>query len=270
MCVIQFPKGLGEVGRRVFHNLRELRAAHELEWDWQADAFKDMTRQERGAHILNQKANSVADIAAVLRGYGRGNLMRIKEPEETRKPKYKAIKTAKEVVKSDPAKESKSAVETGNETPMSEEEPLVTATEQAATAVSASLPEATNEANAANDKTSATEKNDKLSSPKRLHNVIIYWANDADKHWARSWTDNVEHFVGQPSGHRIWQWKSRDIMNEARKSKSKSQGASETESKARTQGVESIEEKEPEAERKKGWFSWLSGKSDTSPTSARL
>lgn len=79
--MIHFPKGCGEVGRSVFQKLREFRKRHELEWGdkERVDELRKLVRpwrggkQELGKALNDQKANSVADMAAVLGGAGKGN-----------------------------------------------------------------------------------------------------------------------------------------------------------------------------------------------------
>ncbi|KHO00777.1 uncharacterized protein MAM_01555 [Metarhizium album ARSEF 1941] len=97
MALIQFPKGRGAVGRSVYQRLRELKHLHEVSW---TDAFRYKSAQEftaadekriadekaagneykpvrskaeRGIALNAQKTNSIADMAAVLAGYGNGN-----------------------------------------------------------------------------------------------------------------------------------------------------------------------------------------------------
>jgi hypothetical protein len=70
MALVQFPKGLGVVGQNVFQKLREFRRLHELSWD--PELWK-LSKKDRGAALNDQKANSVADLAAVLAGAGAGN-----------------------------------------------------------------------------------------------------------------------------------------------------------------------------------------------------
>ncbi|OIW33824.1 hypothetical protein CONLIGDRAFT_553873, partial [Coniochaeta ligniaria NRRL 30616] len=90
MAVIQFPQGQGEVGRSVLHKLREFRKRHELEWGDKEtiDEMRKLIKPGRGAsHELgralnDQKANSVADIAAVLGGSGKGNRIWAKPPQD--------------------------------------------------------------------------------------------------------------------------------------------------------------------------------------------
>ncbi|ORY69516.1 transcriptional regulation of mitochondrial recombination-domain-containing protein, partial [Pseudomassariella vexata] len=77
MAMIQFPEGMGHVGRSVYHLMREFRMAHELSWDDEMlrdDATgRTLTKHERGAKLNDQKPNSIADMAAVLGGAGKGN-----------------------------------------------------------------------------------------------------------------------------------------------------------------------------------------------------
>lgn len=90
MAVIEFPRGQGEVGRSVLHKLREFRKRHELEWGDQEkiDEMRKLIKKGRGTSfklgeaLNDQKANSVADIAAVLSGSGKGNRIWAKEPQE--------------------------------------------------------------------------------------------------------------------------------------------------------------------------------------------
>lgn len=78
--MIQFPEGLGHIGRSVYHIMREFRQKHDL--DWGDEMFRDdetgrpLTRFERGQKLNSaQKANAIADMAAVLGGVGKGNKM---------------------------------------------------------------------------------------------------------------------------------------------------------------------------------------------------
>ncbi|KAH6654191.1 transcriptional regulation of mitochondrial recombination-domain-containing protein [Truncatella angustata] len=80
MAMIQFPEGMGHIGRSVFHIMREFRMQHDLAWGdnmLQDDETNRMlTKHERGEKIYeHQKANAVADMAAVLGGLGKGNKM---------------------------------------------------------------------------------------------------------------------------------------------------------------------------------------------------
>jgi hypothetical protein len=83
--MVQFPEGRGVVGQGVFQRLRELRLRHEVEWDdslmfWKSDdgdaesnTLNVRTKRQRVRALQDQRANSIADLAAVLAGSGRGN-----------------------------------------------------------------------------------------------------------------------------------------------------------------------------------------------------
>ncbi|EGX89257.1 hypothetical protein CCM_07509 [Cordyceps militaris CM01] len=98
MAKIAFPKGAGRIGSTVFQKLRELKHLHETAWDdsllykkpieYTEDEKKAAAKRaagnepeplftrnkaERGKALNAQKANSIADIAAVLGGTGPGN-----------------------------------------------------------------------------------------------------------------------------------------------------------------------------------------------------
>lgn len=97
MAVIDFPKGQGAVGRSVFQKLRELKHLHEVSWPEDvyykdegeyttkeakkaAEAKEEgrpfqklRTVKTRGKALCAQKKNSIADLAVVLAGQGRGN-----------------------------------------------------------------------------------------------------------------------------------------------------------------------------------------------------
>lgn len=77
LCTITLPEGSGSTsGLSVFQKLREFRKLHELSWDPTAPEFNrekedgtsiPVTRKVRSHVLQNQKANTVADMAAVLR-----------------------------------------------------------------------------------------------------------------------------------------------------------------------------------------------------------
>ncbi|AEO58098.1 hypothetical protein MYCTH_2305170 [Thermothelomyces thermophilus ATCC 42464] len=73
LAVIEFGEGKGDVGRSVFQKLRELKKRHLLEWE--DPALLQMSRRERGRALNDQRGTFVADLAAVLAGRGKGNLM---------------------------------------------------------------------------------------------------------------------------------------------------------------------------------------------------
>lgn len=80
---------MGAVGQSVFAKLREFRRRHELEWDdslffaprEDGNGQRVLSRRERGLKIHEQKANAVADLAAVLAGAGKSNKMWLENVE---------------------------------------------------------------------------------------------------------------------------------------------------------------------------------------------
>ncbi|KAI1393516.1 transcriptional regulation of mitochondrial recombination-domain-containing protein [Hypoxylon trugodes] len=85
LAMIQFPEGYGEVGRSVFQRLRECKMFHELSWGddmYFSEDGKPLTKIERGRKLNNQKANTIADMAAVLGGQGKGNKIWATVPEK--------------------------------------------------------------------------------------------------------------------------------------------------------------------------------------------
>ncbi|KAI1131657.1 hypothetical protein F5Y10DRAFT_53606 [Nemania abortiva] len=82
LAMIQFPEGQGEVGRSVFHRLRECKKLHEYSWDdsvLYGETRRTLTRRERGRSLNDQRANTIADMAAVLGGLGKGNKIVVAE-----------------------------------------------------------------------------------------------------------------------------------------------------------------------------------------------
>ncbi|TDZ71809.1 hypothetical protein CTRI78_v001772 [Colletotrichum trifolii] len=88
---IEVPRGAGAAGQSVFQKLREFKRMHELCWGDEI-VFRDTAtevhpegnpngpnrkmvrnRQERARALNDQRANAIADLAAVLAGAGRGN-----------------------------------------------------------------------------------------------------------------------------------------------------------------------------------------------------
>jgi len=69
LAQISFPPGHGTIGLSAFQKLREYRRRHELEWDMEIMKDKGgepLKKKYWKWKICDQKANSVADIAAVL------------------------------------------------------------------------------------------------------------------------------------------------------------------------------------------------------------
>lgn len=248
LCLIEVPKGLGLVGRNVMQKLREFRHRHELEWGWQAREFLSKSRRERGELIHNQRSNAIADIAAVLAGKGRGNRM---------------------------------WVEAGEEAAATEEEKI--AAEAEAQPVGAAAPENIDETAAAADKSAAKSKLKPKTrvaastAPKTLVKANIYWSNDADRHWARQWTENVTHSVGLPEHVTNPSFKTSYLLEERWEEPKTAEAAADagaTETTDATNGKETLVEANTAAEqeqpqRKKGWLGWL-GKNGNSSQETRV
>ncbi|KAH7313377.1 transcriptional regulation of mitochondrial recombination-domain-containing protein [Stachybotrys elegans] len=101
MARIDFPKDKAVVGRSVFQKLRELKHLHEVSWpetlkfktpdqftdddkkkikEWkeQGKDYRPIrSKKELGKALNAQKPNTIADMAAILKGDGAGNLMRL-------------------------------------------------------------------------------------------------------------------------------------------------------------------------------------------------
>ncbi|KAF3063610.1 hypothetical protein GL218_01425 [Daldinia childiae] len=136
-AMIQFPEGFGEVGRSVFQRMRECKKLHELSWS--DDMFYDkegkpLTKHERGSKINDQKTNTVADMAAVLGGLGKGNLVWM-------------------TVSQDP--NILANLEAGDEKNLKKDEDGVV---------------------------------------KALVKAQVWWADDKDRNFAKSWSPNVTHY----------------------------------------------------------------------------
>lgn len=86
------------VGRSVFQKLREFRRLHELSWGHQAAELYRMDRKARGAALCDQRANSIADMAAVLAGAGQGNRVRPAQEKEEENKTNTAAAAAKATV----------------------------------------------------------------------------------------------------------------------------------------------------------------------------
>lgn len=85
MAMIQFPEGQGEVGRSVFQRLRECKKLHEYSWDdsvLYGENGQTLTTHERGRRLNDQRRNTIADMAAVLGGLGKGNKIVVKDAAE--------------------------------------------------------------------------------------------------------------------------------------------------------------------------------------------
>ena len=82
MAKISFRNSSGSIGISVFQKLREYRKRHEHEWDDSLGLDKDgkpISKKQRNRKICDQKANSVADMAAVLARLDKNKVAEAKE-----------------------------------------------------------------------------------------------------------------------------------------------------------------------------------------------
>lgn len=267
--MIQFDPGQGVVGRNVFQKLREFRKLHELQWGWQAKEFKKLNKYDRGERIHNQKPNAVADIAAVLSGAGRGNLMWTKEAEPAAQVEESAALDA--VTDGESKTEStEGQTETKFENPDTAEVALSTtpaAPAQADKTAAAKAPKV--------EKKKAKEV--VPSAPKTLLKATVYWANDMDLEWARKWSDNVIHELGLPDGVKVWNWKTKAIReaeygipdSKAGETKSQSTSVAVPKGEEASKGKEAAKGGKTTEGEKKGWFGWLGSKNSDASQDAR-
>ncbi|KAG7290957.1 hypothetical protein NEMBOFW57_000963 [Staphylotrichum longicolle] len=167
LAVVEFAPGKGEIGRSVFQKLRELKQRHLLEWE--DAALLDMSRRERGKALNDQRGNTVADLAAVLAGRGKGNRVAVpRQEEDAGKPRVRISKNGKwaQVL---PPKVKEVDREGWVEVPVSKDAAAAAA--------------------------GAEEGGEKI----RLHRATVYWANEQDKYFAEEWTENVKHVIGLPA-----------------------------------------------------------------------
>lgn len=238
--------------------LQEFRHRHELEWGYQTSKMMAMSKRERGEVIHNQKNNAVADIAAVLAGAGRGNRMWSRAP-----PPLEDIEALEAAASED------------TEATEEKEQEAEGKTELEATTDGAAETPAGKEGKASSTAVARTDSKPAAKSQKGpLVKANIYWSNNGDLHWARNWTENVEHHIGLPGHVKNRRFKTKFIFDmpedsapeEVIKEAENAETTNEAESAETTKGVEPEQEK-PE---KKGVFGWLGGKSGGSSADARL
>ncbi|KAJ4391945.1 hypothetical protein N0V93_005565 [Gnomoniopsis smithogilvyi] len=266
LCMIQFEAGQGVVGRSVFQKLRELRKLHELQWGWQAKEFQRLNKRERGERLLDQKPNAVADIAAVLAGAGRGNLMWTSESEPVQVEEAitteGVVEDAEGVSATAHSSSADTQTETKAETSDTTEVNLVTTPSAPAQADATTVEKAPK---VGKKKT----KEPASSSPKRLLHATIYWSNDMDLGWARKWSDNVIHELGLPEGVRVWNWKTKMVRETDYETPNDKAAKANTKSAPAAGKAAETVQKYEKAKAKKGWFSWLGGKGSGSSPEAR-
>ncbi|KAI1565439.1 Mhr1 domain containing protein [Pyrenophora tritici-repentis] len=82
-CVVTFPPP--PQGQNAFRKLREFRKLHELSWDKTNPEYRRLDRELRMKKIMNQRANTSADLAEVLRIQRSHGIIKTKEQEEQQK-----------------------------------------------------------------------------------------------------------------------------------------------------------------------------------------
>ncbi|KAG9381037.1 Mhr1 domain containing protein [Pyrenophora tritici-repentis] len=82
-CVVTFPTPAQ--GQNAFRKLREFRKLHELSWDKTNPEYRRLDRELRMKKIMNQRANTSADLAEVLRIQRSHGIIKTKEQEEQQK-----------------------------------------------------------------------------------------------------------------------------------------------------------------------------------------
>lgn len=177
MAMIQFPEGQGLVGESVFQRLREFKRLHELSWGDEMlidDEGKTRTRTARGRALNNQRANAIADIAAVLGGAGAGNKM------------WRSLPRSRVAERVDELEVEAAGLEAAK-------------TEAEARGKT----EAQDDAEAEGGRGTAAKvlRKNLRTTDAELVEVQVYWHDDQLKHFAEYWSPNVTHqlFQQQPA-----------------------------------------------------------------------
>ena len=202
MAMIRFPTRLGEVGRSVYQKLRELKKRHELEWGRddpeEEQRMLNMSRHERGKAINDQRANVVADIAAVLGGYGKGNKMWMVPWTEEWEGKGIQVKKSP-VGKLVPLREEGvEEAERWRQVKMGVQVQTAGMREKFVDLKSLLDHFVVIPVEGEGEGEGRVATKEELEALKALHKVKVYWNehNLQFKNYAQSWTDNVEHVDG--------------------------------------------------------------------------
>ncbi|KAF9875562.1 hypothetical protein CkaCkLH20_06943 [Colletotrichum karsti] len=223
LALIELPKHAGAAGQSVMQKLREFRAMHELCWgdeitfrpratDMNPDDDKKQVRSrwERGRALNDQRANSIADMAAVLAGKGRGNRLLVAQREldgvleegkelvgwkwfgrDNMDQKYRLLRnpppkipTSRKIVK----------VQAEDGTDQYFKKSALKAYEEAVAEAKdgEAPPEPPKPIKLGQD--NRAHKLVEINPPRdQLLPVTVYWAVDIDRNYAESWSDNVTH-----------------------------------------------------------------------------
>lgn len=208
MAIIKFQEGDGDIGRSVYQKLREFRRLHELSWGYQADEFYTMSKKDRGKALNNQKPNAVADMAAVLGGAGRGNLIWRKPevddadadadapvPAPAPAPTATATKDNSATVTVTEG-ESATATKDDSATAMAPKGDSVKATViEADPATPAEQPSSADAEEQEEEVAAVVQRNPPFPGATLAH-VMIFWATKHDATFAQGWPSNVHHKLG--------------------------------------------------------------------------
>lgn len=191
----------------MFQKLREFRKRHELEWE--DPEMKKMDKKERGKVLNDQKGNSIADMAAVLGGAGKGNKVWVSEEAEAR-AKAAALNPVEEVEAEEETEGEEKKVEEVEpkveEATVEETKPVeaeikaadaqTEGKEVAEGAEGKEVAEGEEGAEGKEGEEKVEKEEPKEESP--LHEATIYWMHEVDQAYAQSWPATVKHVLGLP------------------------------------------------------------------------
>lgn len=140
--------------------------------------------------------------------------------------------------------------------------------------VGAAAPENIDKTAAAADQSSAKSKPRPKAkavastAPKTLVKANIYWSNDADRHWARQWTENVTHSVGLPEYVANRSFKTSYLL-EGGWEEPKAAEPNDDKGNVVKPNTAAEQEEQPQPQRKRGWLGWL-GRGGSSSQETRV
>ncbi|KAI1433097.1 hypothetical protein GGR50DRAFT_670412 [Xylaria sp. CBS 124048] len=175
MAMIEFPKGHGEVGKSVYQLLLECKTLHAYSWGDEMlydDHGRTLTKRARGVRLNDQRTRTIADIAAVLGGLGKGSKILLGIARNNQKVEEGATDAVAAAATKPP---TRTKDKNGNPLPVLMGKTLYYDT----------LPPG--------DHYAVCKKN------RMLVRATVSWADMEDQNYARKWTENVTHkqFVGR-------------------------------------------------------------------------
>lgn len=194
LATVSFPHA--HQGLLAYQSLREFRKRHELEWD--PAQFQGMSKKQRGRKLRDQKANTVADLAAVL---GRqeelaqeweGEVQVKNEEHKSRRARLDEVLKEKKQLRGELAKlaeGTKEEVKVARYRELKREKMRlmrdITAAEQGVVKPKAPW-----------------EKKTKQKPMISMDGVKIEWADLLDAEFAKTWPESVVHDVFAHAGNR--------------------------------------------------------------------